>query len=389
MSETEAVSQPLSADLLEKNALQLAALEEEWAELGPQRQFDFTCSLPDRERAMAFCQMARQAGFSTKMSPHGDAMRVIASIVLAPDAVQLTARQQQLQSYLETDPSAPPGVDGWAYPPKLRVSFWPKQDHFASAEARASVLFGSDLVRDTLKPFVPSANCGFTDAGPPTFRVEPKDFLARARSMRPAYPQPTASGFAQWIYSLYRQAEGTDDDKARGRAAEQDIWDRRLAAVGANDETYLRKKGLDWRLIHNGLSLRDRSTSRHLLIPALRVRGEPLRVSPDLMYANHDQSRVLIVEIKFSRQVIPRNLWPNVWGQLWCYAQLDVARKAGHLTVVGEVWAEEWTRKSRTRSGYEPAQMLVTLRSAVRRDPRSAAYDRFFRQLFDIYAGAN
>jgi len=209
--------------------------------------------------------------------------------------------------------------------------------------------------------------------------------------MQPVDPQPTASAFSQWVYSLYGRAEGSEEDVADGKAAEQDIWERRRGAASCNDNHFLREAGWHWSLIHNGLDLRDRDRSNHFLAPDLRVNGEPLRASPDLVYANPDKSEVMIVEIKFSRQALPKNLWPNVWAQLWCYAQLEFARNARNarkLTVVGEVWGENWTRGYRVRGGgREPGKALVCLRALVRRDPRASSYDRFFRKLFNIYTG--
>lgn len=111
------------------------------------------------------------------------------------------------------------------------------------------------------------------------------------------------------------------------------------------------------------------------------------RASPDLMYSSHDASELLIVETKFSRQPIPRNLWPNVWAQLWCYAQLETASQAKRLTVIGEVWGEAWSSGyGRGRNRVEGSKVLF-LRALVRRNPRTPAYDRFFRRLFEIYAG--
>lgn len=114
----------------------------------------------------------------------------------------------------------------------------------------------------------------------------------------------------------------------------------------------------------------------------LMVSGEPLRILPDLIYENRHTGEMLIVEIKHSHMEIPNNLWPNIWGQLRCYAQLEQARRAEKVTVVGEIWGDAWTR------GRDQMR-LVCLRASVRRDPRSPPYDRFFRALFDIYRGVD
>lgn len=380
----------VSPKLLQANAAKLARLEEEWSEIGPRRRIDYHCRFPDEERAEAFCVKARAVGFETSMSySSGSGDLVTASVTMEPTALKITLLQEKLESFLdEADPWTGESsyVDGWSYPPKKQVHFWPSSDNKHAIRARAAVLFGSDLVEDPLtrRRFGSDSEGGAR----PAFQIVPSAFLKKARAMQPVAPQPTASAFSQWVYSLYGRADGTEEEVAEGKAAEQDIWERRRGAAGCNDDGSLRNAGWNWSLIHNGLDLRDRDRSNHFLIPELRVNGEPLRASPDLMYVNGDRSQVLIVEIKFSRQVLPRNLWPNVWAQLWCYAQLDIARRAPKVTVVGEVWGESWTRGYKIRGGYEPGKALVCLRALVKRDPRADAYDRFFRKLFQIYAGS-
>lgn len=117
-------------------------------------------------------------------------------------------------------------------------------------------------------------------------------------------------------------------------------------------------------------------------IAELPVGGEPLRVLPDLIYQNQRTMELIVVEIKHSAMTIPLNLWPNIWGQLWCYAQMEQVRAAPKVTVVGEVWGDTW-------EGRYPGNRVVTLRLSVRRNPRAPGFDRFFRALFDIYRGVD
>lgn len=95
---------------------------------------------------------------------------------------------------------------------------------------------------------------------------------------------------------------------------------------------------MNWTLIHNGVERPDDRPIDDLTVDHLRVGGAPLRVSPDLMCQNRSLSKLLIVEIKQRRKFVPSNLWPNMWAQLWCYSQIDVARQAESVCVVGEVW---------------------------------------------------
>jgi hypothetical protein len=201
--------------------------------------------------------------------------------------------------------------------------------------------------------------------------------------MPPENPQATASAFAQWIYSLYSSGHGNDEDRERGKAMEQEILDQRKQSVCCNDNRFLRSIGSNWVLAHNGMHRDGREPADHFRINHLTVNGSPLRASPDLVYRNEVNSEVIIVEIKYSRLPITINLWPNVWAQLWCYSQLEIVRSAQRLTVVGEVWGEKWVRAPRGEKN--PPELY--LRASVRRDPRAPAYDRFFRNLFDIYRG--
>lgn len=218
---------------------------------------------------------------------------------------------------------------------------------------------------------------------PESFNLVPTEFLARARQRPPIDPQPTASGFSSWIYSLYGSAIGKDEDRERGKEVEQEVLNRRRAIYQSVDNQYLRKVVSNWALIHNGIEQPEDQPIDYMTIEHLPVGGVPLRVSPDLMYQNRSLSKILIVEIKHTKMFVPTNLWPNVWAQLWCYSQIDVARQADSVCVVGEVWCDEWQPRARG----EPRECHITLRASVKRDPRLSNYDRFFRELFEIYSG--
>jgi len=57
--------------------------------------------------------------------------------------------------------------------------------------------------------------------------------------------------------------------------------------------------------------------------------------------------------------------------------------QAPSVTVIGEVWAEGSIMLNHSL----PSIPALYLRAMARRDPRDAAYDRFFRGLFKIYRG--
>jgi hypothetical protein len=269
---------------------------------------------------------------------------------------------------------------------RLRIQQWIRDAN----ERRMLSLFGSLDVKDPIETYVEDTESesrsifGARKKRPPeAFKLVPAEFLARARCRPPIDPQPTASGFSSWIYSLYSGAIGRDEDRERGKDVEQEVLDRRRAIYQCVDNEYLRKVVSNWALIHNGVGQPERPSIDYLTIEHLHVRGEPLRVSPDLMYQNRSLSKVLIVEIKHTKMFVPTNLWPNVWAQLWCYAQIESARRAHSVCVIGEVWCDEWRRRGRGESN----ECHITLRASVKRDPRLPRYDRFFRELFEIYSG--
>ncbi|MXP63149.1 hypothetical protein E0493_07250 [Roseomonas sp. M0104] len=271
-----------------------------------------------------------------------------------------------------------------------------------AAENRAAILFGAAT---TEEPFYrPKISDSTAEAGnkkihqfvknyplrrkpSPTFKLVPSEFLRRAQTMPPDKPQATASAFSQWIYSLYSSDHGNDDDRERGKAAEEEILNRRSQLSECTDNDFLKYINSDWNLLHNGLHVCGKKKENYYEIKSLQVNGRPLRASPDLIYMNKMNGDVIIVEIKHSKLPITTNLWPNVWAQLWCYSQLEIALSARKLTVIGEVWGERRARGQGQGRNYVPGDPLLCLRASVRRDPRAPAYDRFFRSLFDVYRG--
>jgi hypothetical protein len=327
----------------------------------------------------------------------------------------------------EPEEDRPPDLVGPALPKEREIAFlfgseWRRRkrglevvrrENLQRKERRAAVLFGTERpIDEWFKGENVCHKCGLTRSqgfgfqrGPeywtpayrdafesgrcdhdprPIFKIVPSAFLKFAEQNRPKDPDATASGFAQWLYSLYGTGYGKEEDRERGKELEPIIFERRRNMGGQVDNGYLRSIQSDWRLRHNGLHLPDRDHVQYFTINHLRVNGEALRVSPDLIYQNERTNEGLIVELKYTRMRIPRNLWPNVWGQLWCYAQTDLARSMDQLRVVGEVWAEKttWHGPRNNRVTIE----TLSLRETVRRDPRAPAFDRFFSALFDIYA---
>jgi len=281
-------------------------------------------------------------------------------------------------------------------PPPLRarpVVFCPKhvvdseERNTMAVEGRAAALLGFVSIMDPLPPKWSLDPNAAKPKSRTTFKIVPSEFLHRARIMRPQRAQATVSAFSQWVYSLYSSAHGSDEDRERGKEVEPAILEWRRKSACCVDNDYLSRFQSNWSMIFNGLHLGDEYPKDYYKIEDLSVNGEPLRASPDLIYQNARSSEVIIVEIKHSRLMIPKNLWPNIWAQLWCYSQIKVAREALKLTVVGEVWGEDWTSELWEGRKFSKRTRSLFMRASVRRDPRAPAYDRFFRSLFDIYRG--
>lgn len=379
--------------LIEQNAVKLAELEKEWSALGAMREITFTVSFGEEDQAESLASLARDNGFDTVIENYLDEelqYKLKTTRLMEPVAESVTRWEEWFRTRVDDVPdfnlddgSLRCGADfkGWSYPERVSPAFFLIGDERSrnhqnadGARDRTLVLFGKTLC----KP----------EASQP-FKLVPSEFLKNARRRRPSNPEPTASMFSQWLYSLYASSFGDNQDRAAGKEAEEYILAERRKAYAATDQASMRKHFPGWRLKHNGLSSNQSNRPNYYSIDDLLVGGEPLRVLPDLIYEHTNTGEIMIVEIKHSQMHIPRNLWPNIWGQLWCYAQIREVRNSPKVTVIGEVWGDTYyTFGRRRRTGREDWQ-YVCLRASVRRNPRDLAYDRFFRTLFDIYRGAD
>ncbi|SAK89193.1 hypothetical protein AWB80_06251 [Caballeronia pedi] len=297
-----------------------------------------------------------------------------------------------------------------------RIVFWQRQSYGKNRQAiekRVAAIFTPTEIADCWTKLRSNEGEGNTTPSallyepPQRFQIDPRQFIARARLSKPADLEPTASGFAQWVYSLYSSVHGDVSDLERGIETERGVGsgldefleadaDDRIEKIEQRG-AYRRKKLCDlgdelvgprladWELVHSGLHLQGEVTP-WFNVADLCVGNEPLRTSPDLLFKNSLSGEVIVVEIKRSVMEIPSNLWPNIWAQLWCCAQIPLVREASRVTVVGEVWGEKWIRESRRDP---PAFPHLFMRASVRRDPRAPKYDIFFRKLFTIYAGGD
>lgn len=212
------------------------------------------------------------------------------------------------------------------------------------------------------------------------FNINPALFLLHARKNKPPKAGVRVSDFSSWVYGLHSKSDA-EDGLILGALAEAAVLRRRtqqkliLGVAGPTDK--------NWELVHCGMAVFSEYNKyeKAIEIPSLTVNGCSLWGSPDLVFVNEQEQKAIVVEIKYSRAPIPSNLWPNVWAQLWAYAQIPWLKKMSHVELVGEVWGDSGAR------GYlRIDEAEVFLRASVHRNPRSPAFDRFFRSLFCIYA---
>lgn len=196
------------------------------------------------------------------------------------------------------------------------------------------------------------------------FQVSPEELLRRARATRPHEREATVSAFSDWVYELYR-AKPSYEGMARGRAAEE-LWSEPICFR----PDFSSVKSTLWSLAFDGMGGAIEQAAV-LSAPSLLIGGQPLKGRPDLVYRHRYESCVVIVEVKCTTKPIPRALWPNVWAQLWAYSRIAEYHQAERVVVLAEIWADY---------GGE-----LILRRLVRRDPRRANFDRFYRELFSIY----
>lgn len=280
---------------IEQNAKSIADLEEEWSVLGPLREITFTVQFRTETGVEALAQAARENGFNVEITNwalgEGYRSKLEASRAMEPSALEVT----QWESWFMEQASSVPDfcdedglnqlgaeLEGWSYPKKLKPTFMlegnlrqKKHWHITASTQRTLILFGQ-----TLCDF--EASNGWADregarkAG--AFQLVPTKFIENAERRRPRDPEPTASGFSQWLYSLYSNAYGTEEDRARGDLAEQEILAERSKAFSMTDYQTMGKRFPGWQLKHNGMNTVKDKRPRYFEIKELSVGGRALRV---------------------------------------------------------------------------------------------------------------
>lgn len=174
--------------------------------------------------------------------------------------------------------------------------------------------------------------------------------LERGARQPPSRITGTASAFSDWVMGLYRRRRGV-----RTRmpwSAPVSLDDQRMI-LGRMEERFIEEERLWYRSTIDGESHLDLlfadpldGTAPAFAASRLKVAGSPLLCVPDVVLRDARSGSIVIKERKVgwvSEEWIPREGWPNLKAQLWCYAWIDDWVDAPRVTLVGEIWHHRFT----------------------------------------------
>lgn len=164
-----------------------------------------------------------------------------------------------------------------------------------------------------------------------------KDVLNRAKANRPDSPDPTASGFADWIFRLQHPVATEYRNGAIQRGLDLHRYqNRKLRHKREVLSRYPSDPALE--VIYED----DPDNPPECLTSSvLTVNGTPLRGKPDRIVRDRRDSSICIFEFKYSRYAMPIGGWPNLRAQLWCYGWMDIVDRWSHdedIALVGQVY---------------------------------------------------
>lgn len=158
------------------------------------------------------------------------------------------------------------------------------------------------------------------------YRINHASLIEAAGHIPSWVPGNRVSDFTNWVFRLYN----TSNYKTLARAAlaEREIARRRIPRLTHSEH---------WKLIYNGMG--DNARANRCAISNLSIKGEPIYGSPDLVFRDKKERRVLILELKATTvSNIPSDGWPNLRAQLWAYSQIDKWADVKEILLVSETW---------------------------------------------------
>jgi len=157
--------------------------------------------------------------------------------------------------------------------------------------------------------------------------IDHATLVSIARQRPPRNPIPTVSSFADWVIGLYYH--GRNQSALRmgieGEAIAEGIRTLRRQAAA-------RRPDRGWEI-----EFKDDDEAEPYVISALKLNGKSLRAKPDRVLRQVSTGVRRIVEIKTTSSRIPRQGWPNMKVQLWCYGMIDAWAKAPKVLLMGEI----------------------------------------------------
>lgn len=174
--------------------------------------------------------------------------------------------------------------------------------------------------------------------------------LSRAKTHPPEVLRASASGFSSWVYKLsHDPTRQIIKEPKHDRKSQSSPFTLRDIPIVAN---YLASVRNDEQLSNGwGLIYADpgNDASENFLASELVVGDEPLRCRPDGVLRHETTGEILIIERKIAgviseyRGPMPKDSWPNIKAQLWCYSWINEWANAPKITLMAEVWRRNYT----------------------------------------------
>jgi len=212
-----------------------------------------------------------------------------------------------------------------------------------------------------------------------------RDFLKQCESSQIPRKAGTVTNFCDWIYEVYykdfkRKKKTTIAEKnaakERGKRAEI-VFERVSLDQWLASTLHTTCQFSDWRLLACSVTDNDRIYQ----ISSLVIDGQPISAKPDVVLQNDASGEVLIIERKSTpllHKYIPRNGWPNLLAELWCYSHIDDWFDAPEVYLASQI-----LRENEFRPPYpHPAEFCPRWGRSDR------ALDEYCLGLFQAYGGS-
>ncbi|MCW5970218.1 MAG: hypothetical protein KIT57_17060 [Blastocatellales bacterium] len=164
----------------------------------------------------------------------------------------------------------------------------------------------------------------------------------------PASPQSTASAFADWVFHWSKgrylpQFAKSVESHTRNNRLELGVMAHRqiedFFSLTWTQKKFPESKASDWEMV---FADSQGYRGKKFLASRLKVNGQPLTCVPDAVLWHTFKNVVLIIERKTTAQswkFIPKDGWPNIQAQLWCYSWIDEWATATDVILVGQFWS--------------------------------------------------